>query len=255
MEIIILIVVFLGLAFLIFKIIQSIINASDLKKYFSNGNVIVFGAKGKGKDLIFQKVINIRKKEYFSNINYGTKRKKKYNKFSFDLIDLSPNTFENLIDNQYFKIDNKLNENQDIYISDAGIYLPSQYDYLLNKKYKSFGLAYALSRHLWNNNIHVNSQALGRIWKLLREQADVYIKVRRTIKLPFILITCYTVYDKYSSAENDLRPVRTRFNNKYSKAEFDIYNSSNGLIKNAFIIQFKRSVKYNTRIFKNLLLK
>ena len=36
---------------------------------FKKGNVIVFGAKGKGKDLIFQYVISERNKErYFSKL-------------------------------------------------------------------------------------------------------------------------------------------------------------------------------------------
>ena len=246
-----LILFFVALLILIYFIISEILNVSYLKKRFDNGNVIVFGHKGKGKDLLFQKVINKRKnKNYFSNIDYG----KKYNNLDMCMLDLAPNTFENMIENNIVKIIDPLGcENTDIYISDGGIYFPSQYDTLLNKKYRSFGLAYALSRHLWNNNIHVNTQALSRVWKLLREQADTYIKCRYTLKLPFILITFYTIYDKYSSADNDIRPIKARFRNKISKAETDIYNGTNGLIKNGFIVQLKRSVKYDTRIFKNII--
>lgn len=39
---------------------------------------------------------------------------------------------------------------------------------------------YALSRHLYNNNIHVNVQNLGRLWLKLREQADSFIRVLGT---------------------------------------------------------------------------
>lgn len=236
---------------ILFFVMLEIMNVSYLKKRFDNGNVIVFGHKGKGKDLLFQKIINKRKnKYYFSNINYG----KKYKNLDMAMIDLSPNTFENMIDNNVVKISDPLGaEKTDIYISDGGIYFPSQYDTLLNKKYRSFGLSYALSRHLWNNNIHVNTQALSRVWKLLREQADTYIKCRSTFKLPFILVTCYTIYDKYASADNDVRPIKSRFRNKFSKAEIDIYNGTNGLVKNGFIVQLKRSVKYDTRIFKKII--
>lgn len=239
------------LIILLYLVFSEISNVSYLKKRFENGNVIVYGQKGKGKDLLFQKVINKRKnKKYFSNIDYG----KKYNAFDMTMIDLTPNTFENMIENNIIKINDPLGcENSDIYISDGGIYYPSQYDTLLNKKYRSLGLAYALSRHLWNNNIHVNTQALSRVWKLLREQADTYIKCRHTIKLPFILVTFYTIYDKYASAENDIRPIKSRFRNKVSKAETDIYNGTNGIIKNGFIVQLKRSVKYDTRIFKKII--
>ena len=46
---------------LIFVIIERI-NTSSLVKYFEMGNVIVFGKKRKGKDLLFNKVINARKR-------------------------------------------------------------------------------------------------------------------------------------------------------------------------------------------------
>ena len=43
-----------------------------IKTAFENSSTYTFGAKGKGKDLLFQKVINLRKKEgYYSNIYYG----------------------------------------------------------------------------------------------------------------------------------------------------------------------------------------
>lgn len=246
-------IIVLCFLFVAYFVILEILNVSYIKKRFNNGNVIVFGHKGKGKDLLFQKVINKRRnKSYFSNIDYG----KKFNKLDMAMIDLAPNIFENMIENNVVKIIDPLGvENTDIYLSDGGIYFPSQYDTLLNKKYRSFGLAYALSRHLWNNNIHVNTQALSRVWKLLREQADTYIKCRYTLKLPFILVTAYTIYDKYSSAENDVRPIKARFRNKVSKAEVDIYNGSNGLVKNGFIVQLKKSVKYDTRIFKKIMFK
>ena len=55
---------------LIFVIIEKI-NTSNLVKYFELGNVIVFGKKRKGKDLLFNKVINARKRIYYANMPYN----------------------------------------------------------------------------------------------------------------------------------------------------------------------------------------
>ena len=55
---------------LIFVIIERI-NTSNLVKYFERGNVIVFGKKRKGKDLLFNKVINARKRIYYANMPYN----------------------------------------------------------------------------------------------------------------------------------------------------------------------------------------
>ena len=54
---------------LIFVIIERI-NTASLVKYFVRGNVIVFGKKRKGKDLLFNKVINARKRIYYANMPY-----------------------------------------------------------------------------------------------------------------------------------------------------------------------------------------
>ena len=87
--------------------------------------------------------------------------------------------------------------------------LPSQYDTKLYKSYPSFPIFYALSRHLYNSNIHCNTQNLSRVWKALREQADFYIKCIE-VKKPFILGLFgflridFICYDKYESANNSL---------------------------------------------------
>ena len=108
-------------------------------------------------------------------------------------------------------------------------------------------LCYPLSRHLWEGNIHVNIQNFNRLWKPLREQADFWIHVKRRVKLPFhIFVKCIT-YDKQQSAESYLEPVKTRFFNKYSKAEVDIYKASNGEIKSGWICISRKMLKYDTR--------
>lgn len=237
---------FLVLCFFLFR---SWLFTSYVVKRFKKTNVIVFGKKGSGKDLVFQKVINVRKKEgYYSNLTYGNK----FQSIKLGDVSVFPNTFENFINDNVRIVSKKLHENEDIYLSDCGVYLPSQYDSLLDKRFPSLPIYYALSRHLSNSNVHCNTQALSRVWKKLREQADTYIRVKKTFKLPFILITQCYVYDKFSSAESELEPVRFRLGNEISKAEVDIYRASNGEIKKGYIIQFKASVKYDTRAFHEI---
>lgn len=221
-------------------------NARFIADRFRAGNVIVFGQKGKGKDLIFQKVIRLRKKPYFSNVNYGYE----YNYIKLSDLELGSNTYENFINDSVQRVDKKEEmEGVDIYISDAGIYLPAQYHYLLDKKYKSLPIFYALSRHLYNNNVHVNVQALNRVWDKLREQADSYFKALKTVKICGLLFTKVRYYETYQTASENRAPMRRRFLNKYSKGLADEYQAYNGLVFDMWIVQLKKNVKYDSRYF------
>lgn len=185
--------------------------------------------KGKGKDLLFSLATHNRK-HYSYLMPYNNKS---IVVKDLKVFDLSPNTFENFINGNVERISNPLKtDGVDLFISDGGIVLPSQYDALLHKKYKSFPIAYALSRQLWDMNIHINTQALNRVWLALREQADTYIKIEKNIKLPFFILVKYVYYDRYSSAIQDIRPFKKAgFNNDYSKAEVSIHQSLYGAIK------------------------
>lgn len=115
---------------------------------------------------------------------------------------------------------------------------------------------YSLSRHLYACNVHCNTQNIERGWKALREQADAFIYVRKTIKLfGHCFITFYRYYDRYESAKQRLLPLKKRLGNKISKANYDLYTAQNGRIKNGYIIQFKHNLKYDTRYFGKLILK
>lgn len=244
--IILLIAIAIILIFIILLAIKNITTCNRLKEWFSNSSVIVYGAKGKGKDILFQKVINLRKKRYASNVDYGND----YLQTSISELTTDPNTYEDFINGNLKVIQkNKALEGVDYYLSDGGVYLPCQYDYLLHKKYPSLPIYYALSRHLYNQNIHINTQNLERIWKALREQADRYIKCKRVIKLPFIMICNIRFYEKYDSARQNLLPLGSRIMNKYSKATMDQYEATNGLIKDGTYIILKRKIKYDTRIY------
>lgn len=227
-------------------------NKKMLLNAFKRGNVIVYGKKGKGKDLLFQYIINSRKKIYLSNVDYGGG----YNSVSISEINCKPNTYETLINEEYTKIENKGWEDKDIYLSDCGIYLPSQFDSSLYKKFPSFPIYYALSRHLYHNNVHCNTQNLTRVWKALREQADSYVKCQGVINLPGLLIIKWCYYDKYESAVNNILPIITP--RKWLRRKDDSiiaqFKATNGEIKNGVSIIRKKAIKYDTRVFRTYLL-
>lgn len=221
-------------------------------KVFKRNNVIVFGKKGTGKDMLFQAVINKRKEIHYSNILYT---KSKTLLLKINEITLFPNSYENLINDNVEKIDPNLDEKLDIYLSDGGTYLPSQYDYMLHKKYTSLPLFYALQRHLYNSNFHVNVQSLSRLWKPLRELADGYFKMERTIFIGPLYIISLTYYDRYESAEQSLLPMTDKLLNQVNNGLAAQYKATNGIIKPMFLIGLKRKVFYDTRHFKKVFLK
>ena len=246
--IIICLLVFIGVVWLI---MNHITNKNTLWN-FKHCNVLVGGKKGSGKDLLFQWVINKRHQYYYANIPYGHK----YKKIQLKEVSTGSNDYNHIINDEIEKQPHLFKENKDIYISDIGIYLPSYMDSKLYVKFPSMPIFYALSRQLYNNNVHCNTQNIERGWKALREQADFYIIVKRTYKIfGFLFITKYYSYDRYESARQNLMPIKTRLLNKYSKAEADIYKATNGEIRKGYIFQFKWQLKYDTRAMEKLLLK
>jgi len=246
---IIFIAAMIGAIFAVVFLVRAWLFKRHLKREFTRCNVIVAGKKGSGKDLLFQAMINARKKPYYANISYGGK----YRHVGLREISLSPNTPQDFIKDNITMIERCFTEDTDIYISDGGIYLPSYLDSVLYKQFPSLPIFYPLSRHISHSNIHVNVQNFGRVWKALREQADAFVYVKKTLSLPGFLLIRATWYDKYESAEARLEPVRNRIFNKYSKAETDIYKASNGDIRQGWFIMRKASVKYDTRAFEKVL--
>ena len=170
---------------------------------FRRCNVMVFGKKGSGKDVLFAHVVAMRGEKHYSNIPYDE---------NTEVIELSEvaagdNTFEDCINGTIRPFAPRFDEGTDIYISDAGIYFPNTSDRRLNELYPSMPVLFALSRHLYNNNIHTNCQALERPWKKIREQADSYIQVRRTVNRGDHLVVDFAGYDKYGNADAETDPV------------------------------------------------
>lgn len=222
-----------------------------LKKRFDKGNVIVFGNKGKGKDLVFQWIINQRKKPYFSNIDYGGD----YTSIKLSEIDVG-NNFNNFINEDINKIEKREDmEGKDIYISDCGVYLPSQFDTTLHKTYKGLPIYYALSRHLYSNNIHTNVQNLEREWKALRELGDTFIWCKNTINIFGILITEIYIYEKYETALNRTLPLEVNFLDADENLQKKQFDATNGNIEKMYLFNPIPSLKYDTRAFSKKVFK
>lgn len=247
MAIVISLIIVFVLLFIVIFFIKNHLKVKEMIKEFKRSNVIVFGKKGTGKDLVFNYVINKRKETYYSNIDYGGD----YNYIETGQL-TTGNSYLDFIQDDIKVIEkDDLREGKDIYLSDCGIILPSQYDSSLHKIFPSFSSYYALSRHLYNSNVHCNTQALSRVWKALREQADYYVNTRYTIKLFGLLITKVYTYDNYPSAEKNIRPYKLKkgLNDRTAQELYQEFESVNGVIKSMYVIQKAKNIKYDTRAY------
>lgn len=265
----------------LFWLIRFYLGAKALAQTFEDGNVITYGKKGSGKDIIFNKVMNIRKQPCYANIPFNKEYcvERDIKEFSVE-----PNTFEDILENKIKVIKKNNKEHCDYYISDGGIFLPSQYSNRLIKDYPSLPIYYALSRHLTNSNIHINTQYLGRVWDKLREQSAYYVRAIKTNKFlifnnkgedtelkginkaihKFVrsckqyitkhfgfLVTEFIVYDNYTSAMSELRPYKATglVTHSESRANREDFEAKHGSVKRYFIAQYVRHVYYDTRHF------
>jgi hypothetical protein len=55
-------------------------------------------------------------------------------------------------------------EKKDIYIADAGIYLPSHQHHIISKEFPSLPIFYSIIGHLYDSNIHVNYNMKQRLY-------------------------------------------------------------------------------------------
>lgn len=242
-------------------------------KEFEKGNVCVVGLRGCGKDMLFANVIARRKLPYVSNTNYYCKHSP-YMKLVFDKLNVK-NNYKNFINDNIIPYDYPYIEGCDIYISDCGIYLPSQYCNELNKLYPEFPTFYALSRQIADNNVHFNVQNLNRVWDKLREQSDIYIMANSCKvfkgRIPIIgrlfnglVFQTVTTYDKYQSCVDRVEPYKPApvplFASKELKAQIQRsneeakrrYREVYGNVKRRLLI-YRNKSKYDTRLFKGVL--
>ena len=225
-------------------------------RMFEDGNVCVCGLRGRGKDMLTGNVIIRRKKPYMSNTDYGGE----YYPLDMEALQVAGNTYLNFLSGEVNYYEWKYPEGCDVYISDLGIFFPSQYCSELNKKFGQVAVFQALSRQIGGINFHGNAQALGRIWDKIREQSDQYILCRNCwVFFGKIVIQRGTIYDNYESAQHRRKPLMLPsgklFDKTYNlqrevaKANFE---AQHGTIRNFWLIYINKST-YNTRIFKEIL--
>ena len=228
-------------------------------RLFERNSVAVSGSKGSGKDLLTSNVIARRRLPYVSNMDYACKHST-HHPFDYSKLNVGGNTYENFISGNVKPYVYPYPDKTDIYISDAGIYFPSQYDGQLTRDYKELATLVAILRHLGDCRLHVNSQAHERVFCKLREQMDVFIRCRRSYVLfGKLCITLCTIYDKATSAQDRVRPSRVKvplLGNKVARMNAKIYNdqfyNTYGEVHDRILIYWNKS-KYNTRQFKEML--
>lgn len=223
---------------------------------FELGNVCVCGLRGRGKDMLMSNVVVRRGLPYICNTDYGGN----WHPFiPFDF-NVGGNTYENFISGDLKPYIFPYEDGTDIYISDGGVYFPSQYCSELNKKYGYFSSFMALSRHLGECNVHFNVQNLNRMWDKIREQSDIYIMCNAT-KVYFrrFVVQRVTIYEKYESCVARVPPfkrprVRLNADRKMNfQLEKQKYEITYGYIKRRLLI-YRNKSSYDTRIFRTMLL-
>ena len=234
-------------------------NIRKIIRLFEDGNVCVCGLRGTGKDVLMGNVIARRKQPYVSNLDYTNDER--YQVLDFDKINVGKNTYKDLMSGNVKYYAYPYPQGSDIYVSDAGIYLPAQYCNELNKQFPYLPTYFALSRQVSHNNIHVNVQHLGRVWDKIREQSDIYIRCR-FCKVFFgkIVVQKITLYDKYQSALDRVQPCRISvpmFAKKEVKQNAELYldkfYNTYGSVKNRFLIYINKS-NHDTYYFEKLFL-
>ena len=235
-------------------LLRSSMNKRFILRAFERGSVIVTGHKRRGKDMLFSYVVNRRNKPCLSNMKYSAKT----TIVDIKELNIEPNDYRKFIDGSIEHIKKREEwEGQDYYLGDGGIYLPSQHQADLVKQFPTLPLFYAISKQLYDMNIHANVQNLNRLWDKLREHADYYIDCRSCTKLfgRIFRLKC-TFYDKYESALQRLEPFgvdrRLLGKDKRQLALKKQYESTNGTIKK-MTIYFKIAKKhYDTREFHQI---
>ncbi len=226
-------------------------------RMFKSGNVCVTGLRGTGKDMLIANVIARRKSSYVSNFDYKVKDSS-YHSLEMHLLDTG-NSFLDFITNDIKPYKYPYPEKADIYISDCGVYFPSQNYVYLNNKFGGVYTFQCLSRQLAQVNVHLNTQNLNRVWDKLREQSDQYILCLKCIVIGKLVFQKIRIYERADSCQNRIAPNRVRrplLMKKELKMTYEMQHqkflNDYGSIKNKLLIYFNKS-NYDTRYFKQLL--
>ena len=235
-------------------------------RMFKDGNVCVCGERGTGKDMLFANVIARRNKPYISNCDYTPKSKKSKatrEALVFKDLDMNGNTYKNLIDGNIKKWVYPYKHGADLYITDVGVYLPSQFCNELNRDYKGIPQFMGLSRQIGlGTNTHINTQSLNRCYDKIREQSRRYISCQRckVLKLPFnqqLVFQRVRIYEKYQSCLDNVPPLRIPLYMMFGSDVMRVrlyklnYQIQHGKIREKRLVYLNKS-NYDTNIFKHM---
>lgn len=231
----------------------------QLVKLSRKGNLSISGIKGSGKDLMQGNIIARKPERYVSNMDYT--HDERYIPLNLSEFDMAGNTYHNFISGNIKPYKYPYEDGVDVIISDAGVYLPSQYDSQLDKQYPYLATWGALQRHMNEGLLHFNSQSHARVWKKLREQCcDFYIRCDKAFVIFGIAIGTYYFYDKESSLLNKVKPCRLRKPGIFAPQEakmmyethVDNFYNTYGTVEWHWYICLNKS-KHNSRRFKEML--
>lgn len=243
------------------------LQGNKLKKH-GQSNIIVFGGKGSGKSLLFQKLIIMESNRPLSNIDFG------YN----DIVNphtyfqsIAPNDSKKMITNKLVIVNkNPLWEKRNYYFDDTNMFASNTEDAFLKQYFTSMNLFILGQRHFYDSCTILNAQSLDRIYKNLRElQLDGYISVQYQIGFNSRLISSlpifkkyvfinYIYYKNYETARMGKLPYKeVAFLDKMMSAAHvgsgraleKIYNAENGKIYRSTVVLKKKSLKYDTRVY------
>lgn len=211
--------------------------------------------RGSGKDMLTANVITRRAKPHVSNCPYRDDTIP----FIYSSIDIG-NSYKDFIQGTVKPYVYPYPDGTDIYLSDCGVYFPSQYCNELNRDFKSLPAFLALSRHLGQCNVHTNAQDIGRPWDKLREQQDTYIMCLSCKVIGKLVIQRIRIYENYEACKARVHPCRIKkpflcFDRDrllQIQMYLDNFANSHGKITEHTLIYINRST-YDTRFFKTLL--
>lgn len=215
---------------------------------FRNSNVIVFGKKSAGKDVLFALVIRLMGCLHYANMPYDSNTLLLR---SLKQLDVGGNDFNRLVDGTIIKYADPFIPGLHIFISDGAVYFGSQDDAKITDAYPGLSIFIALSRQLGEHHIHVNTQALTRLYKKIREQADTFIKCLRTVDCGRFLLIDAISYDKYEAAESGYLPYieKDRTSIDYQK----LVGANGDIEYHTFYVE-KSWLTYDTHYFAKLFL-
>lgn len=231
------------------------------KRTFKKGNVCVTGLRGCGKDMLFANITARFTKDYISNIDY--KNKSNYHEFAPSALRIG-NTYVNFINQEVNRFTYPYKQNVDYFLSDIGVYFPSQYNGELNKRYADIPTFMALSRHIAECNVHINVQNLNRAWDKIREQSDTYVRCISCHVIGKLVIQTIIVYDQYEACLKRVEPFRPLraplLSIGSARAMYKVKNEDllrsfkerNGSVRRYTLIYLNKS-NYNTRQFADML--